>query len=100
MRLNTTNSSQFDTHQVKSAILIKLYINTKSIKVLTYVNIGLLYALKKVDLLPKVKIPNKFIFERVEQSPKNRRNVFSKEDIKNVLSKIGQSKIRNSTSQL
>ena len=46
----------------------------------------LINALKKVDLLPKVKIPKKFIFERVEQSSKNRSNFFSKEDIKNIVS--------------
>jgi len=84
------NMSDLSPSLVQVILYEDLYLSSKP----------LIYALKKVDLLPKVKIPNKFIFERVEQSPKNRRNVFSKEDIKNVLSKIGQSKIRNSTSQL
>ena len=79
------NMSDLSPSLVQVILYEDLYLSSKP----------LINALKNVDLLPKVKIPKKFVFESVYQSPKNRRNVFSNEDIKNILSKSNPAIITN-----
>ena len=45
-------------------------------------------ALDKVGINPKLKFPTKFIFEEVYQSEKNRKNVFSSNEIYEIISKL------------
>jgi len=48
----------------------------------------LVNALEKVGINPKIKAPTQFIFEEVYQSKKNRKNVFTQNEITEIISKL------------